>query len=413
MTTRVSHTKEDVVLKDRVEVPAKGFEPDIAKYVMVPKNARARHILVEKRLGKLKAFSEKTRLNRVEIKGRKLGIITDSVCYNYLKEQYPDASFLKLGFLYPFCDGKIIEFAKTVKKLVVVEELSPFLEEHLKTLGIRFKAKDPSFRVGELLPEFMEDVIEGKAKEAKQGTARRPLLCPGCPHRPVFVTLKKLKLIVTGDIGCYTLAAIGPLSTLHSCICMGAGVTLHEGLRRALPNGRIVGVLGDSTFVHSGITGLISAAYNKCKGIIIILDNSTTAMTGCQNHPATGRTIRNEPTKRLILEDICRSCGADNVDVIDPHNIDELEKLFKQRLSEDALSVIITRSPCKLIDRSRQPAPSYDKDLCRSCGLCLKIDCPAIKEIEGGFIEINHNICTGCNLCVQICPFGALKKNEE
>jgi indolepyruvate ferredoxin oxidoreductase alpha subunit len=410
MTTRVSHTKEDAVRGKRTEIPQTQFQTDIAKYVMVPKNAYQRHIFVEKRMAKLAAFAERTKLNRVELNSRKIGFITSGVSYNYLKEYYPDASFLKFGFIYPFCDKKIAAFAKKVKHLIVIEELDPFIANHVKELGLKIKTKHPSFMIGELRPEFMPDIVTGKKKKEDEAKVRRPLLCRGCPHRFVFVALRKLKAIVAGDIGCYTLAAAPPLSTLHSCICMGAGVTFQEGLRRALPGKKIVGVVGDSTFVHSGITGLINAAYNKVKGVIIILDNSTTAMTGGQNHPATGKTIKEEPTKRLILEDLCRACGADNVDVVVPYQFGQLENIIKRRLEENALSVIIARSPCRLIDRHREPAPIYEKDKCKACGLCLKIDCPGVHQTADGFIEIDRDLCMGCALCVEVCPFGALKK---
>lgn len=351
MTTRISHSKEDVVIGGRTEIPVKPLEKDMRKYVMVPGNARVRHELLEKRLVKLKALSEKSRFNRMELKNTALGFITDSVTYHYLKELYPDASYLKLGFLYPFCDEKIKRFAKSVKKLMVLEELDPFIEDHVQMLGIsKAKAKHPSYRTGELDADLIRSLMAGKPKKVKPRPGRAPRLCAGCPHWATFSVLKKLDLFVAGDIGCYTLGALPPTSALHSCICMGAGVTLQEGLRRAHPDGKIVGVLGDSTFVHSGITGLINAAYNKAKGIIFILDNSTTAMTGGQNHPATGRTIRNESTKLLDLKALCESCGADFVDVIDPHgNVKELEELVLKRLEADALSVIICKHPCVLL----------------------------------------------------------------
>jgi indolepyruvate ferredoxin oxidoreductase alpha subunit len=353
MTTRISHTKENVKLAKRQKVAAVRLKPDIRKYVMVPGNARLRHEYIEKRLQKLQSFSERSRLNKIEMNQTKLGFITSSVSYNYLKEVYPQASFLKLGFVYPFCDSKIAEFSKAVKKLVVVEELDPFLEEHLKAMGIRkAKFKHPSFRTGELTPEVMLDVVQGKPKKVKKRPGRPPRLCAGCPHWATFSVLKKLGLFVAGDIGCYTLGALPPTSALHTCICMGAGVTFNEGLRRAHPNGKIVGVVGDSTFVHSGVTGLINAAYNNAKGIIFILDNSTTAMTGGQQHPATGWTIRNEKTKLLDLKRLCKACGADNVDVINPKgNVKELENLVKRRIQEDALSVIIAKDPCVLIKK--------------------------------------------------------------
>lgn len=349
MTTRVSHTKEDVTLGERVVPPQPAFERNIAKYVMVPGNAYGRHIIVEQRLKNLKQLSEKTKLNRIEPGDKKIGFITSGVSYQYLREIYPDASYLKLGMTFPFCDDKIRAFAKTVKKLYVIEELDPFLEEHVKTLGLKIHAKDPSFRVGELSPEVIPAVIKGEVKKEIKSVKRKPRLCPECPHWATFATLKKFDFFVAGDIGCYTLACLPPTSALHSCLCMGAGVTFNEGWRKGAPDKKIVGVVGDSTFVHSGITGLINAAYNKAKGIIFILDNSTTAMTGGQQHPATGLTIRNEPTKKLILEDLCRACGADNVDVIDPKNRAEFDALVEKRINENALSVIISRHPCKLL----------------------------------------------------------------
>jgi indolepyruvate ferredoxin oxidoreductase, alpha subunit len=349
MTTRISHTKEDVAVSERAVPQQPSFEPNPEKYVMVPRHAYLRHIFIEKRLQKLAANFDKSRLNIVEKGSSKLGFITSGICYQYLKEAYPDASYLKLAATYPFPDEKIRKFAKSVKKLVVVEELDPFLEEHIKALGIRAAAKHPSFRVGELLPENMKAVVEGKPRKDPKVVKRKPRMCSGCPHWSSFSVLKKLGLFVAGDIGCYTLASLPPTSALHTCVCMGAGVTFNEGLRKARPDGRIVGVVGDSTFVHSGITGLINAVYNKSKGIVFILDNSTTAMTGGQHHPATGFTIRNEPTRKLILEDLCRSCGVENVDVIDPKDLGAFEELVKRRLDEDKLSVIIARFPCKLI----------------------------------------------------------------
>lgn len=351
MTTRVSHTKEDVRLGSRTVPRHPRFERNIAKYVMVPAHARQRHVVVERRLRRLAALAERTRLNRIEAGQKKLGFITSGVAYQYLKEAYPDASVLKLGMSYPFCDETMRQFAKSVKDLVVVEELDPFLEEHVKTLGIKFHAKDPSFRLGELTPECIRDVVAGKPKRQMKVSKRLPRLCPGCAHWASFAALKKLDAYVAGDIGCYSLACLPPLSALHSCLCMGAGVTFNEGWRKAAPDKRIIGVVGDSTFVHSGITGLINAAYNKAKGVIMILDNSTTAMTGGQQHPATGLTIRNEPTKKLILEDVCRACGADNVDVVDPKDIKAFRAIVERRANEDALSVIISRHPCKLIRR--------------------------------------------------------------
>jgi indolepyruvate ferredoxin oxidoreductase alpha subunit len=351
MTTRVSHTKENVSLKAREVPPRLELQRNIPKYVMVPGNAYQRHILVEARLKELTKLAEKTPLNRIEKGDSKLGFITSSVAYQYVKENYPDASYLKVGMTYPFCDEKIRQFAKSVKKLFVVEELDPFLEEHVKSLRLKVAAKDASFRIGELSPELIPAVVAGEPKQEVKSVKRKPRLCPECPHWLTFAALKKLDLYVAGDIGCYTLACLPPMGALHSCLCMGAGVTFNEGWRRGDPSKKVVGVVGDSTFVHSGITGLINAAYNKAKGVILILDNSTTAMTGGQQHPATGLTIRNEPTKKLVLEDLCRACGADNVDVVDPKNLEEFRTILEKRVNEDALSVIISRHPCKLLKR--------------------------------------------------------------
>ena len=413
MTTRVAHTKENVTTGQRVEIALRPFAVDIAKYVMVPRNAYQKHIHIEKRLVRLAALSEKTPLNRIEKGSPKLGFITSGISYHYLKENFPDASYLKLGFTYPFCDKKIARFAHSVKDCVVVEELDPVIEEHVKTLGIKARAKHATFRIGELLPEHMPLIYKGARKKEAASTARKPVLCPGCPHRFVFSVLKRNKAIVAGDIGCYTLAATPPLSALHTCLCMGSAITLHEGFRRVMPDAKVVGVLGDSTFVHSGITGLVNAAYNKMKGLIIVLDNSTTAMTGGQNHPATGKTLREEATKQLSLENICRASGADNVDVIDPKNIRQLDALVKQRLAENALSVIIARRPCKLIDRERLPPPQYDRAKCKTCGLCFNLDCPALVKTEDGFVEINTALCAGCYLCVETCPADALARPGE
>lgn len=352
MTTRVSHTKQDMELAERVVPQQPEFEKNIAKYVMVPKLAYKKHILIEERHNKLKDFAETTPLNKMELNDTSIGFLTSNIAYNYLKETYPDASYLKLGFSYPFCDDKIKQFADSVDKLYVIEELDPFIEKHVKSLGIEIETKDPSYMIGEFRPELIESIVKGEKKVEKETNERPPRLCPGCPHWFTFHVLKKLDLFVAGDIGCYTLACQPPLSALHTTVCMGAGVTFNEGLRKANPDGKIVGVVGDSTFVHSGVTGLINAAYNNAKGVIFIVDNSITAMTGGQQNPATGLTIRNEVTKKLDLEALCKACGADNVDVCDPTNQDEFESLVKKRVEEDALSVIISKHPCKLIKKN-------------------------------------------------------------
>ena len=413
MTTRISHSKEIVKFKIRKEVPRKVFKIDIQKYVMVPNNAYKRHILLEKRLQSLEKFSERTSLNRIEWGRKSLGIITAGVSYLYAKEMFPDASFLKLGFSFPLPAEKVRQFKKKIKEVYVIEELDPFLELQIKALGIKVKSKPRSFRVGELKPEYIPQIIEGKQKKEQITEKRKPLMCPGCPHRPVFWVLKKLNVIVTGDIGCYTLGATPPLSSLHSCLCMGSGITFQEGFRRALGKDKIVGVIGDSTFIHSGITGLISSVYNKIQGLLIILDNRTTAMTGLQEHPATGKTLKGERTKELDLVQICRAVGVEQVDLIDPYKIDELEALITKRLEEDKLSVIIARRECVLLSRAKGKAPLYLEENCTRCYLCLQIDCPALKKKENGFIDLDSDLCPGCNLCVEVCKFGALLRNEK
>ncbi len=414
LTTRVAHSKQDVATGERVLGPHKAFRVDAAKYVMVPRNAGPRHAVVEARLAKLRELAEQSPLNRVELRDRKLGFVTSGVSYLYIREMFPEASVLKLGFSYPFCDDKIRAFARDVEALVVVEELDPFVETHLRALGLKLRAKQPSFQIGELRPEHITAIVRGEEKQAKPFPARKPVLCPGCSHRSVFTVLRDLKLAVAGDIGCYTLGAAPPLASVHTCLCMGAGVTVHEGFRRAHAHaGRVVGVVGDSTFVHSGVTGLINAVYNGVKGVLLILDNGTTAMTGAQHHPATGKTIREEPTTKLVLEDLCLACGADNVDVVDAKDIGAFRRTLEQRLAEDALTVIIARSPCWQLVRTRHAMPEFKRKQCQQCYECLEIDCPALSKTEDGMIQIDPARCTGCNLCVDRCAYEALIPQRE
>lgn len=412
LTTRIAHTKEDLVKGSPRQVISKGFKPDIAKYVMVPGNAYRRHIELEKRLKLLKDYSEKSSLNKIELRNKKIGFIVDSIAYMYVKEMYPDASILKLGMSFPFPAELAKAFSRRVEKLFVVEELEPFLEEEAKIAGIKCKAKHPSFRVGELRPEYVPLIVRQKEKPEELRNAKKPVLCPGCPHRLVFAVLKKLKLIVTGDIGCYTLGALPPLASLHTCLCMGSGITFFEGFRKSLKQ-QVVGVIGDSTFVHSGIAGLINLNYNQTKGVVIILDNGTTAMTGSQPHPATGVTIKGQATKKLSLEEICKACGADNVDVIDPYRIKDLQTLLKKRIEEDSLSVVIARHPCRLLKKEKFSTPEYEQEKCKRCYVCLALDCPALEKKANGYIHINDKLCGGCHLCITACHLGALRLRDE
>lgn len=407
LTTRIAHNKENMTVSGRTQIESRGFHPDPAKYVMVPRNAYLRHVELEKRLKRLKDEAERSPLNRVELNDRKLGIITSGVSYLYAKEIFPDASFLKLGFVYPFPEKLIRSFAAQVSELLVIEELEPFLEEEVARLRLLHKAKHPSWRVGELRPEDMKAVVSGQEKILEPATTRKPVMCPGCPHRGVYSVIKKLKLIVTGDIGCYTLGALAPLSALQTCLCMGAGITMFEGFRKVLGK-NVVGIIGDSTFVHSGITGLVSAVYNATKGVIIILDNSTTAMTGTQPHPATGETAKGVPTKQLILEDLCKACGADFVDVVSAYDTAGIEKVLRERLEADALSVIIARTPCRLISRTKRPPVLFNAEKCVKCYLCLNIGCPALSKGEDKLIKVDRDVCVGCYVCVGSCKVGAL-----
>lgn len=408
MTTRVSHTKENVAVAERVEVPAKKLVIDPRKYVMVPGNAYPKHIELEKKLVALKAFSEETPLNRAIPGSKKLGILTGGVAAVYAREAYPDASFFIVGMPHPFPAEKLRAFAQTVDKIVVVEELEPYLAEQATLAGVKVSDKHPSYRIGELRPENIADIVEGREKTFAAPTARKPQLCPGCPHRATFSALKKLRCTVTGDIGCYTLGAMAPLGSLHTQTCMGSSIPFLEGFKKCGAE-KAVAVIGDSTFVHTGIPGLINAAWNGVTGVILILDNGTTAMTGTQPNPAVGVTLKGKATKKLVLEDVCKACGADTVDVLTPFENKKLQGLVLQRLKEGKLSVIISRSPCKLIDRSKKSVVKINKDTCIDCGICLNLGCPALSKGTDGGIEANAGLCTGCGLCEELCPKDAMK----
>ncbi|MDR1196627.1 MAG: indolepyruvate ferredoxin oxidoreductase subunit alpha [Endomicrobium sp.] len=411
LTTRVAHTKENVETGDRTEIENKPFTPNAQKYVMVPGHAYKKHIALEAKLAELQKSAQQSELNTMQINDKSLGIIADGAAYLYAKEVFPDASFLKLGFVYPFPDETIKKFAKEVKELYVIEEQEPFIEEHVRQLGIDVKAKDISYRIGELSPALVKEIVEGKIKTEKPSTARKPVLCPGCSHRSVFYALKKLKAVVAGDIGCYTLGALKPLEALHTTVCMGASVTIMESLSKNLGHDKVVGVIGDSTFVHSGITGLVNAAYNQAKGLLIILDNSNTAMTGSQPNPATGVNAKGKPTKKLILKEICKAAGADIVETMDAFD-KNLQNKIKELMSKDALCVLIARFPCRMIDRSRQSPPVFNKDKCIVCGACLQVDCPAIYKNADGKITLDAFLCVGCNVCVSACKVDALHRAQ-
>ena len=416
VTTRISHSKTIVDIGERTELDRKvEFVKDIPKYVMVPAHAQKRHVLVEERLKKLEEFSSK--FNKIEYKQKELGIITSGVAYQYAKEVFPDASYLKLSMSYPLPKKLIREFAENVGGIYVIEELEPFIEEQVKVMGISVKGKDYLPICGELNPNIVRKAFlnEKSDEESILGLrsqpipVRPPVLCPGCPHRGVFYVLKKLRLNVTGDIGCYTLSTLPPLSALHTCVCMGSSIGIAHGIDKAgASEGKTVAVIGDSTFIHSGITGLINIVYNKGTSTVIILDNRTTAMTGGQAHPATGYTLQEEKTKVLDFAKLGKAIGIEHVSIVDPYDLDETERIIREEVERPEPSLIITNRPCILLDRkSRKPPKKIDQEACKVCKLCLRLGCPAL-VLKKDRLEINPILCAGCGLCSQVCNSDAV-----
>ena len=418
MCTRVSHSQSVVEPGERVEV-LKEYQKDIAKYVMMPGNAKKRHPVVEARTASLVEFAETTDLNRVE-EGRehKMGIITSSTSYQYVKEvlgdQYP---VMKLGMIWPMPVEKIKAFAASVEKLVIVEELEGFIESHCRNLGLSCIGKEQFSIIGELMPldvaAKLSNVWETGAKLDAAIPPRPPVMCAGCPHRGLFYTLKKNKLTVLGDIGCYTLGAVAPLAAVDSVICMGASVSGLHGFSKsqngAMDN-KTVAVIGDSTFMHSGITGLVNMAYNESNATVIIVDNSITGMTGHQQNPTTGFNLKGDPCAKIDLETLCHAVGIKRVRVIDPYDLDQCDKVIKEELAANEPSVIISRRPCALLKYVKHKAPlSVDRDKCVGCKACMKIGCPAVSIVDGK-AKVDATQCVGCGVCEQLCKFGALKE---
>jgi len=432
-TTRVSHSKSVVTIGDPLPADDRtAITIDAEKYVMVPAYARARRIVVEKRIEKLKEYAESFPGNRMEINDTEVGIITAGMPYNYAKDVFPDFSYLKLGMVYPLPSRLIRKFASKVRKIYVIEELDPFIEEQIRAMGIKVIGK-------EIFPytnEFDPGVIDASMKRRKRKTAvlqdvtvppRPPNLCPGCPHRGLFYVLGKEKAFVAGDIGCYTLSFMKPLEGLHSTICMGASIGMAHGMDKALKDkgkGKVVGVIGDSTFIHSGITPLLNIAYNKGNAVIVICDNRTTAMTGMQNHPATGYTLQGDETKVLDFAKLASVLGIDSVRTVDPYDIEETRKVMREELARPGSSVVISQRACVLLRKRRadtMKAFRVDADKCIGCKACIGLGCPAIswlkdasgKAIKGGkeregFAFIDTELCTGCTLCDQVCKVGAI-----
>ena len=418
MCTRISHSQSVVETGDRVE-NLKEYEKNIAKYVMMPGNAKKRHPVVEARTAALVEFAETTELNVVET-GREntLGFITSSTSYQYVKEvlgdQYP---VMKLGMIWPLPVEKIKAFAASVETLVIVEELDSFIESHCKNLGLNCIGKDKFSCIDELSPNkvaaALEQAVVCGAKLEDAIPPRPPVMCAGCPHRGLFYTLKKNKLTVLGDIGCYTLGAVAPLAAVDSVICMGASVSGLHGFSKsqngAMDN-KTVAVIGDSTFMHSGITGLVNMAYNESNATLIIVDNSITGMTGHQQNPTTGFNLKGDPCAKIDLETLCRAVGIKRVRVIDPYNLAECDTVIKEELAANEPSVIISRRPCALLKYVKHKAPlAVETDKCVGCKACMKIGCPAVSIVDGK-AKVDATQCVGCGVCQQLCKFGALKE---
>ena len=423
MCTRVAHSQSVVEPGERVEV-AKSYTKDPAKYIMMPGNAKRRHPIVEARTAALVEYAETCALNTVEEgTDNEIGIITSSTSYQYVKEvfgnKYP---VMKLGMIWPMPEKKIADFAQGVRTLVVVEELDSFIESHVRDLGIACVGKDKFSCIGEFSQNLVREQFDSAAPAGKAIDAvipaRPPVMCAGCPHRGLFYTLVKNKITVMGDIGCYTLGAVPPLNALDSTICMGASVSGLHGFNKAasLPGsintteGKTVAVIGDSTFMHSGITGLVNIAYNDSNSTVIIVDNSITGMTGHQQNPTTGMNLKGDPAAKIDLETLCRAVGIKRVRVVDPYDLAACDNAIKEELAADEPSVIISRRPCALLKYVKHDKPLVvDADKCKSCKACMKIGCPAI-SMTGGKAKIDNTLCTGCGVCAQLCKFDALKK---
>lgn len=419
LTTRIAHARTLVELGERVVPELREYKKDIKKYVSMPANMIGRHKVVEARELRLaEDANDMPQLNRIEWADRKVGVITSGAAYNYVKEAMPEASVLKLGLAYPMPRKLIEEFAKGVETLYVIEDMEPFYEDTIKAWGIPCSGKDKTGVQGELFMHKIEEKFLGAAPVGPMNTTdvpvRPPVLCPGCPHRGLYYVLGKLKLTVCSDIGCYTLGALPPLSGVDTCVCMGASIGMAHGFEKARgaeQAKRTVAVLGDSTFCHSGMTGLLNMAYNRSVGTVIIADNSITGMTGHQNNPANGKDIHGDPTTALDIVKLCEAMGVASVRIVDPFDLKETEKVIKEEVARDGLSVVISRRPCALIIKQTNKPVVNDPDACVGCGMCLKVGCPAIIKTETG-VKIDPTQCVGCGMCTQLCHFGALKSAE-
>ena len=420
MCTRVAHSQSIVDTAERVVPPVKTYEKNIAKYVMMPGNAIRRHPFVEERTRKLIAYAETSDVNRVEMGDAKLGIITSSTSYQYVKEVFGEnACILKLGMINPLPEKLILEFASKVEKIAIVEELDPIIENHCKALGLEVTGKDVFPMEGEYSQNMIAEKLAGKSAQFvrldETLPVRPPVMCSGCPHRGLFYTLKKNNVTVLGDIGCYTLGAVAPLSAMDVTLCMGASISSIHGFNKALgeeSQNKTVAVIGDSTFMHSGMTGLANIAYNQSNSTVIILDNSITGMTGHQQNPTTGYNIKGDPAGKINLEELCHALGFKRVTVVDPYCLDECDRVLKEELAADEPSVIISRRPCVLLKYVKPKKPlKVLCDKCVGCKSCMKLGCPAI-SMKNGKAAIDTTLCVGCGVCKQLCRLGALEAQE-
>ena len=421
MCTRVAHSQSIVETSERKEKAQVEYVKNPQKYIMMPGFAKKRHPIVEERLEKIAKYAETSSLNRIEQGSDKtIGIITAGTCYQYVKEVCGDKyNVLKLGIVWPLSEKIIKDFAASVENVIVVEELDGFIEEFCRSVGVDVIGKSVFSNIDEL---SQNKVAKGLGVDYSEGIAvdaeipnRPPVMCAGCPHRGLYYVLSKLKLNVIGDIGCYTLGAVAPLNAVDSVICMGASISGIHGFNKAnegKTDGKTVAVIGDSTFMHSGMTGLVNISYNDSNSTVIILDNSITGMTGHQHNPTTGYNLKGDPASKVDLEALCRAIGINSVRVVDPYDIAECERVIKEELEKNEPSVIISRRPCALLKYVKHKTPVVvSKDKCKSCKMCMKIGCPAISMVDGKAV-IDATLCTGCNVCTQLCKFGAMQEGK-
>lgn len=417
VTTRTAHSKSLVALQQPADIKKRSYVKNAGKYVVMPSNARKLRITLEERIQKLNTYLDTFSGNRIEGNGRDFAVITSGIAYQYAREALGErATYLKLGFTYPLPEKAIREFAALHDTLYVIEEGEPFLEEQIRAMGIEVIGKEIFPTIGELSTQLIrEKLLDQKSPVAitnQDLPARPPVLCPGCPHRGVFYVLNKVADYIATDIGCYTLGTLPPLNAGELCLCMGASIGNAFGMSKVMPDKKIVATIGDSTFLHSGITGLMDVMYNRGKITLVILDNSTTGMTGHQHNPSTGFTIKNEPTKKVNLEAMVRACGVEQVWQVDAYDLKQVNEALGAAVACEETAVVITKRPCVLLNKSTGKHYRILHENCKYCQACLKIGCPAIENREGKVV-INEVLCSGCAVCMQLCKFSAIKEGGE